>query len=78
MSNSYTIYRIEPDGSETVINCVGDEMEIPGAILADQAMIDYNAGYHAEIIKTAKKGDQHDGSDSGTAQVQESAEGDGV
>ena len=55
MSNSYIIYRIEPDGSETPISYVGDEMEIPGAIFADQEMTHYNAGYHAEIVRPTKQ-----------------------
>lgn len=55
MSNNYIIYRIEPDGSETPISYVGDEMEIPGAIVADQEMTDYNAGYHAEIVRPTKQ-----------------------
>ena len=58
MSNSYIIYRIEPDGSETPINRVSDEMEIPGAIVADQEMTDHNAGYHAEIVRSTKQTDR--------------------
>lgn len=41
-----TIYRIEPDGTETVVACVDDPMEIGIAIMEDRDKIDYEAGYH--------------------------------
>lgn len=43
----YTIYRIEPDGSESVVACVDDPMDIDIAVEEDLDKIDYNAGYHA-------------------------------
>lgn len=42
----YTIYRIEPDGTETVVACVDDQMEIGIVFEEDRDKIDYEAGYH--------------------------------
>ena len=41
----YTIYRIEPDGTETVVACLDNPMEIGIAIDEDMDKIDYNARY---------------------------------
>ena len=41
-----TIYRIEPDGTETIVAYVDDQCEIGEAIMADRDCIDYEAGYH--------------------------------
>ena len=43
----HTIYRIEPDGTETVVACVDNPMEIGIAIVEDRSKIDYEAVYRA-------------------------------
>jgi len=40
-----TIYRIEPDGTETIVAYVDDQCEIGDVIYADRDNIDYEAGY---------------------------------
>lgn len=42
----YTVYRVELDGSETVIGCTDNWAEAVQIIDADKDVIDYNAGYH--------------------------------
>lgn len=42
----YTIYRIEPDGSETIIGTAYDAGEASLMIDADRDNIDWDAGYH--------------------------------
>ncbi len=44
----WVLYRIEPDGSETVVACLDDLAEAGPAILEDRGKIDYEAGYRAE------------------------------
>lgn len=41
----YTIFRIELDGTKSVVTCVDDAMEIGPAIDADRDAIDYEASY---------------------------------
>ena len=42
----HTIYRIERDGTETVVAFVDDPIEIGIVIDEDRDKIDYEAGYH--------------------------------
>lgn len=42
----YTVYRVELDGSETVIGCTDNWAEAVQMIDADKDVIDFNAGYH--------------------------------
>ena len=42
----YMIYRIEHDGSETIIGCAEDAVEATLIIEADKEQIDWDAGYH--------------------------------
>ena len=76
----YSIYRIERDGSETLIG-FANYLHTDGQLLvnADRDNIDFEAGYHAyNLDSKTQKGSEQDGSDDGDAQVQESAEGDGI
>ena len=43
----WLLYRIEPDGSETVVACLDDLAEAGPAILEDRDKIDWEAGYRA-------------------------------
>ena len=43
----YTIYRVERDGTETVVACVDDLLEAGIVIEEDRGNIDFEAGYHA-------------------------------
>lgn len=40
------IYRIERDGTETIIGCAEDAVEAALIIEADKEIIDWEAGYH--------------------------------
>ena len=42
----YTVYRIELDGSETVIGCADNWPEAVQMIDADKDNVDFDAGYH--------------------------------
>ena len=42
----YTLYRIEKDGSETIIGTARDAGEASRLIDADKDSIDWEAGYH--------------------------------
>ena len=42
----YTVYRIELDGSETVIGCADNWPEAVQMIDADKDVVDFDAGYH--------------------------------
>lgn len=42
----FAIYRIEPDGTETLVAYVDDEQEIGVTIYADRDNVDYEPGYH--------------------------------
>ena len=42
----YMIYRVEKDGSESIIGCAVDAVEAALVIEADRENIDWEAGYH--------------------------------
>ncbi len=49
---SWTIYRIDPDGSRTVVGCTDDQAEIGCIIDEDRHGIDWEAEY--DVISTTK------------------------
>ena len=42
----YMIYRVEKDGTESIIGCAVDAVEAALVIDADRETIDWEAGYH--------------------------------
>ena len=51
----YTLYRVEPDKTETIVAYIDDQLEIGCAIDEDRKKIDYEAQYRvASDIKGAK------------------------
>ena len=51
----YTLYRVEPDKTETIVAYIDDQLEIGCAIDEDRKKIDYEAQYKvASDIKGAK------------------------
>lgn len=42
----YTVYRIERDGTETVIACIDNIEELNLVMAADRDQVDFDAGYH--------------------------------
>ena len=47
----YTLYREEPDGTETVVAYVDDQLMIGCIIDEDRTKIDYNPAYRVERDK---------------------------
>lgn len=52
---TYTLYRIEPDHTETVVAYLGDQCEIGCAIDEDRQKIDYNPGYRVSSDAVGKE-----------------------
>ena len=51
----YTLYRVEPDKTETIVAYIDDQMEIGCAIDEDRKKIDYEAQYRvASDVKAVK------------------------
>jgi hypothetical protein len=45
---TYTVYRVERNGQQTVVACVDDLSEVGGIISEDRQKIDFEAAYIAE------------------------------
>ena len=48
---SWIIFRIDPDGSRTVVGCTDDQAEVGCIIDEDRKGIDWEAEYEARITK---------------------------
>jgi len=54
--DTITIYRIEKDGTETVIGCADNTADASMIVDADKENVDWEAGYHwkNDIIKVTQ------------------------
>ena len=53
---AYTVYRMERNGTETVVACVDDLSEVGQIVCEDREKIDWEAGYH--VVNDTKGADE--------------------